>query len=110
MNLLPEHILGDPVSGRLTAAIDFEDVAVGHPAFDFAGLGQEAAATLAGYGAPADTSSLRRAAFHRMLAPLHEMRHGALARHRGHVRGGLRAWRLQDPLGSGANAAAREGL
>jgi aminoglycoside phosphotransferase (APT) family kinase protein len=37
-DLLPEHILIDPATGRLAGIIDFADMWVGDPASDFAGL------------------------------------------------------------------------
>lgn len=37
-DLLPEHVLVDPATGRLTGIIDFADLCIGDPAGDFAGL------------------------------------------------------------------------
>jgi aminoglycoside phosphotransferase (APT) family kinase protein len=37
-DLLPEHVLIDPSTGRLAGIIDFADLSIGDPAGDFAGL------------------------------------------------------------------------
>jgi aminoglycoside phosphotransferase (APT) family kinase protein len=37
-DLLPEHVLIDPSTGRLAAIIDFADLCIGDPSVDFAGL------------------------------------------------------------------------
>jgi aminoglycoside 2''-phosphotransferase len=92
-DLVPEHLLADPGTGRLTGVIDFEDASLGDPAFDFTGLGDVAPTVLAAYRGPADPGFLRRAAFYQSLRPLHAMRHGAGTGRRSHVRAGLAAWR-----------------
>ncbi len=92
-DLVAEHLLADPGTGRLVGVIDFEDARIGDPALDFAGLGALAAPVLDAYGGPADGGLLRRAAFYRSLAPLHEMRYGVTTGQPARVRAGLAAWR-----------------
>ncbi len=92
-DLVPEHLLAEPDTGRLVGVIDFEDAQIGDPALDFAGLAQLAAPVLAAYRGPADPGLLGRAAFYRSLGPLHEMLYGVRSGRPARVRAGLAAWR-----------------
>ncbi len=71
-----DHLLVDPVTGTLTGVIDFEDAAVGDPAFDFTGLEDLGPGALEAYEGPRDAGFGQRVGFYRRLVPLHELRHG----------------------------------
>jgi aminoglycoside phosphotransferase (APT) family kinase protein len=78
-DLGPEHILVSP-TGDLAGVIDWEEVGIGDPAWDFAWLlgvrpdaGERA---LAAYGGPPDTGFRTRGRFSFLLMPWHEVVHG----------------------------------
>lgn len=78
-DLAPDHVLVTP-SGDLAGVLDWEEVGVGDPAWDFAwwlhaapGVGERA---LAAYGGTPDAGFLTRAALSFALMPLHELEHG----------------------------------
>jgi hypothetical protein len=78
-DIVPAHILVTG-AGDLAGVIDWEEVAVGDPANDFAWLlGSESGAgewTLAAYGGAPDDRFLERCAFRYMLMPWHDVVHG----------------------------------
>lgn len=79
-DLSGEHILFDPVRQLVTGIIDWEDAAIGDPAFDFTGLldyGPEfMQEVLAGYRGQQDGGMLNRARFYYAIAPCYEMLYG----------------------------------
>ena len=108
-DLSGEHILAeprarssndvsDPEGGRITGIIDWEDAAVGDPAFDLTGLldyGPEFVhEVLAAYGGPRDGGMLDRARFYRDIAPCHEVLYGLECDLPQHIAAGLK--NLQD--------------
>jgi aminoglycoside 2''-phosphotransferase len=77
-DLVPEHVLIDPMTGELTGVIDWGDAGVDDPAVDFAGvrrqLGEEfARQMLAAYRHSLDTTILRRMDFYAGMEPFHEI-------------------------------------
>jgi aminoglycoside phosphotransferase (APT) family kinase protein len=78
-DIVATHILVT-TAGDLEGVIDWEEVAVGDPANDFAWLlGSESEAgewTLAAYGGAPDDRFLERCAFRYMLMPWHDVVHG----------------------------------
>ncbi len=95
-DLSGEHILFDVGQGGITGVIDWEDAAIGDPAFDFTGLlgdyGPEVAQrVLAAYHGPADPGMLSRACFYAAIGPFHEVLFGLDAGLTQHVATGLEA-------------------
>lgn len=78
-DLGPEHILVG-ATGDLAGVIDWEEVGIGDPVWDFAWLlGARPAAgerALAAYGGPPDTGFRARARFSFLLMPWHEVVYG----------------------------------
>lgn len=78
-DLGPEHVLVTP-TGDLAGVIDWEELAVGDPAWDHAwmlnAMPEIGERVLATYGGPPDTSFRRRAGFYYRLMPFHEVLHG----------------------------------
>jgi aminoglycoside 2''-phosphotransferase len=79
-DLCAEHILFDPGQGRITGVLDWEDAAIGDPAFDLTGLldyGSEfVQGVLEAYRGPRDGAMLNRARFYRAIVPCHELLFG----------------------------------
>ncbi len=82
-DLAPEHVLVTP-SGDLAGVLDWEEVGMGDPAWDFAwwlhassGVGEH---VLAAYGGAPDAGFMTRAALSFTLMPLHELEHGVETR------------------------------
>lgn len=76
-----EHILIDPVSGRLAGVIDWGDACIGDPALDFTGLlvscgADFVAQVMESYTKPVDASFWERMAFYRDILPFHQMLYG----------------------------------
>ena len=78
-DLGPEHILVSPM-GDLAGVLDWEEVGIGDPVWDFAwllgarpGAGERA---LAAYGGPPDTGFRARGRFSFLLMPWHEVVYG----------------------------------
>jgi aminoglycoside 2''-phosphotransferase len=78
-DLVPEHVLVTP-SGDLSGVIDWEEIGVGDPAWDFAwfvhAMPSEGERALAAYGGQPDAGFAIRAALSFALMPLHELEHG----------------------------------
>jgi aminoglycoside 2''-phosphotransferase len=96
-DLCAEHILFDPGQGCISGILDWEDAAIGDPAFDFAGLldlgpefVQEVWAT---YRGPRDGGMLNRARFYRGIVPCHEVLFGLDFGLPGHTSTGLKELR-----------------
>ncbi|MHB8926136.1 MAG: phosphotransferase [Bacillota bacterium] len=75
-DLSADHLLVDPQTLGLTGVIDFEDAAVGDPAFDFTGLAGLGPGALDNYKGPSDAGFAERIEFYRRLVPLHELLYG----------------------------------
>lgn len=93
-----DHILCDPVAGRLAGIIDWGDAAPGDPALDFTGLLSERGRDFtervaAGYGGAMDATFWRRAAFYGWLGPFHEIRFGQIDGDAAHLQHGLASLR-----------------
>ena len=88
----PEHVLVSP-SGDLVGVLDWEELAVGDPAADFAWLLHERPAdgerALGAYGGPPDQTFRTRAAFRYWLMPFHEVAYGLQSDQPAFVRRGL---------------------
>lgn len=89
-----DHILCDPVTGRLKGVIDWGDASIGDPALDFTGLlcelGRDFAEQVAAsYFGTIDVTFWKRAAFYGRLAPFHEIRFGQIVGDNHHLRRGL---------------------
>jgi aminoglycoside 2''-phosphotransferase len=84
-DLGPDHVLTDPVNGRLSGLIDFEDMSIGDPAFDFNGLAFLGADLLAAYGHPTDATFGERMQFYTWLWPFHELRYGLESGQQAHI-------------------------
>lgn len=108
-DLSGEHILAeqrarcscdlfDSGQKRITGIIDWEDAAIGDPAFDFTGLldyGPEfVQEVLAGYRGPHDGSMLNRARFYCSIGPCYEVLYGLDCALPQHIAAGLK--RLSD--------------
>ena len=78
-DLSPEHVLLTP-SGDLAGVLDWEEVGMGDPAWDFAWWLHESPRVgehvLAAYGGAPDAGFMTRAALSFALMPLHELEHG----------------------------------
>lgn len=78
-DLVPEHVLVTP-SGDLAGVLDWEEVGMGDPAWDFAWWLHASPAVgehvLAAYGGAPDAGFMTRAALSFALMPLHELEHG----------------------------------
>lgn len=98
-DLVPgDHVLCDPVTGRLSGIIDWGDASIGDPALDFTGLlcdlGREFAERVAAsYQGDIDATFWRRAEFYGRLAPFHEIRFGQVDGDASHLQRGLDALR-----------------
>ena len=109
-DLCGEHILFDPASGRIMGIIDWEDAAIGDPAFDFTGLldfGVEfVEGVQAAYRGPWDGGMLDRARFYRAIVPCHEVVFGLECGLKRHVVAGLKGLRRiwKDPAEVGVGA------
>ncbi len=75
-DLGPYNILVAPETGEITGVIDFEDAAIGDPAFDFTGILDLAPKVLDLYGGPRDSGFDRRIRFYRSLWPINEACYG----------------------------------
>lgn len=84
-DLGPDHLLLDPASGRLSGVIDFEDMSIGDPAFDFNGLTFLGTDLLAAYDLPIDTTCTERMHFYTWLWPFHELRYGLESNQQAHI-------------------------
>jgi aminoglycoside 2''-phosphotransferase len=86
--------LFDPGWGRITGILDWEDAAIGDPAFDFTGLldyGPEfVQGILAAYRGPGDDAMLSRARFYRAIVPCHEVLFGLECGLPQHITAGLK--------------------
>lgn len=91
-----EHILVDD-RGDLAGVIDWSDVEVGDPAWDFAivlhDLPSQGERALAAYGGAPDAGFLARAAFAWRFVPFHEVRHGLTTGEEASVARGIAAVR-----------------
>jgi hypothetical protein len=100
-DLCAEHILFDPGQGRITGILDWEDAAIGDPAFDFTGLldyGSEfVQGVWAAYRGPSDDGMLSRARFYRAIVPCHEVLFGLECGLPQHITAGLKG--LDDRFG-----------
>lgn len=78
-DLGPEHVLVTP-TGDLAGVIDWEEVGVGDPAWDFAwfvhAMPAQGEQALAAYGGQPDAGFAARAALSFVIMPLHELEHG----------------------------------
>jgi len=94
----PEHVLVSP-SGDLVGVLDWEELAVGDPASDFAWLLHERPAdgerALGAYGGPPDQTFRTRAAFRYWLMPFHEVAYGLQSDQPAFVRRGLEGIRTR---------------
>jgi aminoglycoside 2''-phosphotransferase len=88
-DLVDEHILVDGETAALTGVIDFEDISIGDPAFDFTGIMRLGPGVLAAYRGPVDDGFAERIRFYDWLRPLHEMQYGIESGLRGHIERGL---------------------
>jgi len=80
-DLSSEHILFEVEGDQVTGVIDWEDAAIGDPAFDFTGLLADygpgfARQVLAAYEGPLDDGFLSRASFYRDIGPNYEVLFG----------------------------------
>jgi hypothetical protein len=86
--------LFDPTQGRITGILDWEDAAIGDPAFDFTGLldfGSEfVQGVLAAYDGPYDGCMLERARFYDAIGPCHEVLFGLECGLPQHIAAGLK--------------------
>jgi aminoglycoside 2''-phosphotransferase len=103
-DLCAEHILFDPQQGRITGILDWEDAAIGDPAFDLTGLldlgpefVQRVWATYrprtergTEYQGPRDGGMLNRARFYRAIVPCHEVLFGLECGLPQHITAGLK--------------------
>lgn len=92
-DLSEEHVLIDPHTGRLSGVIDFEDMSIGDPAFDFIGLTALGGGVANAYQGPVDGGFAERMRFYTWLWPLHEVRYGVEAGLPEHIRRGVRRLR-----------------
>jgi aminoglycoside 2''-phosphotransferase len=96
-DLSGEHILFDPGQGCITGIIDWEDAAIGDPAFDFTGLldyGSEfVQGVLSAYGGPRDGGMLDRCRFYYGIGPCYEVLYGLDCALPQHVAAGLKGLR-----------------
>jgi aminoglycoside 2''-phosphotransferase len=86
--------LFDPGLGRITGVLDWEDAAIGDPAFDFTGLLDYGPGfvqgILAAYRGPGDDAMVSRARFYRAIVPCHEVLFGLECGLPQHVTAGLK--------------------
>jgi aminoglycoside 2''-phosphotransferase len=86
--------LFDPEQARITGILDWEDAAIGDPAFDLTGLldfGPDSVQrVLAAYRGPRDGGTLDRARFYRAIVPCHEILFGLECGLPQHVTAGLK--------------------
>lgn len=75
-DLSEDHLMIDADRGTLTGVIDFEDMSIGDPAFDFTGLDCLGDPVYATYNGPVDDGFAERIRFYRWLLPLHELYYG----------------------------------
>ncbi len=75
-DLVDEHILVEGETGTLSGVIDFEDMSIGDPAFDFTGIAHLGPAAVTAYRGPVDAGFAERIRFYRWLMPLHEVQYG----------------------------------
>lgn len=97
-DLGPEHVLVS-TSGDLSGVLDWEDVGIGDPAWDFAwwvhempDVGERA---LAAYGGAPDPGFTTRARLSFVLMPLHDLDHGLQVARPEHVDAGLAGFRAR---------------
>ena len=92
-DLSSEHILFEAEPGEISGVIDWEDAAIGDPAFDFAGLldygDAFVAQVLEAYQGPAERKALKRVRFYKAIAPCYEVLFGLDAGLAEHVTAGL---------------------
>lgn len=95
-DLIDEHVLCDPATGRLTGVIDWGDAGIDDPAVDFAGLRRQfgdefARQMLAAYApdSPHDTTMLRRMDFYAGMEPFHEIHFGQIHGDAAHLAHGV---------------------
>jgi aminoglycoside 2''-phosphotransferase len=100
-DLCAEHILFDPEQGCISGILDWEDAAIGDPAFDFAGLldlGPEFVQGIwAAYRGSRGGGMLKRARFYRAIAPCYEVLFGLDCGLPEHMTAGLKE--LRDTFG-----------
>jgi len=97
-----EHILCDPVGGRLVGVIDWGDAMLGDPALDFAGLLCQCGETfaervLARYQGEVDATFRRRVRFYERIIPLHSVTFALTTGDEERLRGGLEFLRWRFP-------------
>lgn len=93
-DLLSEHILVVPDSGRVTGIIDWSDATAGDPAYDFAGLwvwqGDEfVALAVDAYGQPVDAGFLQRVRYDGLVVAIGNLHYGHLEGKRVYIEDGL---------------------
>jgi aminoglycoside 2''-phosphotransferase len=93
-DLVDEHILVDQRTATLSGIIDFEDMSIGDPAFDFTGIVDLGPEALAAYRGPLDEGFAERIGFYSWLRPLHAIRYGVEAALPAHIDDGLARLRL----------------
>ena len=106
-DLAPEHVL-TTATGDLAGVIDWEEVAIGDPAADFAWSGDMAPAgerALAAYGGAPDAGFVTRSRLWHALIPLHELEHADRVGDRDGVEAGVAAFadRVERLGGSGVS-------
>jgi aminoglycoside 2''-phosphotransferase len=99
-DLNTEHVLFDPVTGRLTGVIDWGDAAIDDPAVDFAGVRRELGddfvrQMLAAYSHPLDATCVRRMDFYAGMEPFHEIHFGQIQGDAAHLAHGIEWARRQ---------------
>jgi aminoglycoside 2''-phosphotransferase len=99
-DLVPEHVLVDPLTGALTGVIDWGDAGVDDPAVDFSGMRRQmgdefARQMLAAYGHSLDTILPRRLDFYAGMEPFHEIHYAQTHGDAAHLAHGIEWARRQ---------------
>lgn len=94
-----EHILCDPVQGRITGIIDWGDTQIGDPALDFTGLyfdlgGDFTRQVLERYDGDVGETFWERVSFYAWLIPFYEVLYGLEIEDRERLSNGLKQLRL----------------
>lgn len=107
-DLGPEHVLVSP-SGDLAGVLDWEEVGIGDPAWDFAwflhGMPRAGERALAAYGGAPDAGFLMRSRSSFVMMSLHELDHGLQTGEQGFVDRGLAGFRSRMSLLGGPNSS-----